>query len=417
MAIQRQPGDNANKTRYRTVNYVYREVGKPDVSGSATWPDLEDRRPSYTKGVVITLPGGTTFRKSTTYSHESWEVGAFSPAIIGPGKTGFQNLRELSATDGGRDGERFTSGLPTLRGKIYPNDAKNEAVTKALNKIADQKVNLGENLATLHQTVRLFGSHTSYLVESLQYGLRQRSWRKWFYKSYRDLKREGIANTTASEYLAYVYGLRPLMQDVWASLELAKGQSVKDLLLRAKGHAQRTEYRGAANLAAATSAKVKQTSWTSNSQTKCVLTARLDPNHRGLRALNQLGLLNPLGLAWDLIPFSFCVDWVLPIGPVLYALSAPAGLIFVDGSISFRNSEVRNLTYEINTISWNATLLPNSVPASLPVTYEGFQRTNLGSWPLPGLWVDQDPLRGDRWLKALALAIVNLRGSRPSYIR
>lgn len=45
-----------------------------------------------------------------------------------------------------------------------------------------------------------------------------------------------------------------------------------------------------------------------------------------LRTLNQLGLANPLKLAWDLLPYSFVVDWFLPIGQILAYLSKDLGL-------------------------------------------------------------------------------------------
>lgn len=45
-----------------------------------------------------------------------------------------------------------------------------------------------------------------------------------------------------------------------------------------------------------------------------------------LYTLNQLGLANPLKLAWDLLPFSFVVDWFMPIGKILAYLSGGLGL-------------------------------------------------------------------------------------------
>jgi hypothetical protein len=36
----------------------------------------------------------------------------------------------------------------------------------------------------------------------------------------------------------------------------------------------------------------------------------------------QLGLTDPLSLAWELLPYSFVIDWALPIGPYLEAVTA-----------------------------------------------------------------------------------------------
>lgn len=43
-------------------------------------------------------------------------------------------------------------------------------------------------------------------------------------------------------------------------------------------------------------------------------------------ALNQLGLTNPLLMAWNRLPFSFLVDWVVPISTLLGALTWTLGL-------------------------------------------------------------------------------------------
>jgi len=50
-----------------------------------------------------------------------------------------------------------------------------------------------------------------------------------------------------------------------------------------------------------------------------------------LASLKQFGLANPLSIAWELVPWSFVVDWVLPVGEFLDACTATFGLTFKDG--------------------------------------------------------------------------------------
>lgn len=45
-----------------------------------------------------------------------------------------------------------------------------------------------------------------------------------------------------------------------------------------------------------------------------------------VRTLNALGLANPLLTAWELTPFSFVVDWFMPISDILAYLSSNLGL-------------------------------------------------------------------------------------------
>lgn len=49
------------------------------------------------------------------------------------------------------------------------------------------------------------------------------------------------------------------------------------------------------------------------------------------RSLQELGLLNPLEVAWEKIPFSFLIDWLINFRSILSSVTADAGLEFVDG--------------------------------------------------------------------------------------
>lgn len=46
----------------------------------------------------------------------------------------------------------------------------------------------------------------------------------------------------------------------------------------------------------------------------------------GLYLLNSLGVINPLSVAWELVPFSFAVDWFIPVGQYLQGLTDFVGV-------------------------------------------------------------------------------------------
>jgi hypothetical protein len=50
-----------------------------------------------------------------------------------------------------------------------------------------------------------------------------------------------------------------------------------------------------------------------------------------LATVKEMGLLNPLSLAWELLPYSFVADWFVPIGGYLNTLDATIGLSFWKG--------------------------------------------------------------------------------------
>jgi len=61
----------------------------------------------------------------------------------------------------------------------------------------------------------------------------------------------------------------------------------------------------------------------------------------------KLGLTNPMEVAWELVPFSFVVDWFLPIGDYLSSLDAPLRFQHISGSYGSRRE--RTITSTVDT--------------------------------------------------------------------
>lgn len=97
--------------------------------------------------------------------------------------------------------------------------------------------------------------------------------------------------------------------------------------------------------------------------------------------LNSIGLTNPLLVAWDLVPYSFVLDWLLPVSTILEACTATLGLKFVGGYYS-------TVTYgEQSVKAWNGkAYYPYPVVARRGTTTSTakalfMNRDPLGSWP------------------------------------
>lgn len=410
MGIQRQPGDIAFKSE--TAPFNWRSGNNSYVS---IHDAVVDRRPSYGKGTRIKLPGGTVFKKATDYSHTSYTLNVGSP-YIGERPSSWRYVE-----DGGREASQYTKidyAYSEFGGGFHPSLTgafKNEVVTKALLDIANQKAGIGEDLATFKQTLSLFGGKVGLLVGALKAVKSKPAWKKYLKQSSRDLRRRPL-DAAAKGYIEYIYGLKPLVDDVYGVAELLKELGIRDLLVHGHGKAHRTEetpgngtWRHGLSYT-----RTMPLSRQASAKAACHLHARLDPNHSGLRSLNQLGLLNPLSLAWDLVPWSFVVDWVTPIGPVLNALTAPAGLIFIDGCTSIKTEESAQHRFQVFSTYFNPDW-PTAVTYSdgqFSVEGEGYVRTRLGSWPFPGFYFRSDPFGADRPLKALALGILALKKYR-----
>jgi hypothetical protein len=64
-------------------------------------------------------------------------------------------------------------------------------------------------------------------------------------------------------------------------------------------------------------------------QTKIVskrVKARYYVRNAGMKQLAQIGITNPALLVWELIPYSFVVDWMIPVGDWLSSLDALVGV-------------------------------------------------------------------------------------------
>lgn len=61
---------------------------------------------------------------------------------------------------------------------------------------------------------------------------------------------------------------------------------------------------------------------------------------QGYRTMQQLGFANPVGLAWELIPFSFVADWAFGIGQYLDLQSSLWGLKVIDAGYSLQQDGV-----------------------------------------------------------------------------
>ena len=125
-----------------------------------------------------------------------------------------------------------------------------------------------------------------------------------------------------------------------------------------------------------------------------------------LAELSSLGLVNPLEIVWETTRYSFVVDWFLPIGPWLSALTADVGLSFVTGSQTKR-SRLTAGSYSIDRSLFNQSYWLEGGEPSGP-SYSGYSmniiRSCFGSTPVPGLYV-KNPLSLRHVLNGLALLV------------
>jgi hypothetical protein len=122
--------------------------------------------------------------------------------------------------------------------------------------------------------------------------------------------------------------------------------------------------------------------------------------------LHQIGLINPAEVAWALVPFSFVVDWVLPIGNVLEALSARLGLTFVDGYYGLRVETSSTASKLAREVSGYTQIGESSTSVSGSLLF--YKREKMISLPWPAPYI-KSPFSSTHLANAAAL-LRSLRG-------
>lgn len=137
-----------------------------------------------------------------------------------------------------------------------------------------------------------------------------------------------VAETFASNWLAYRLGWTPFIKSL-------------DSLVQTLGRPLQFEFRfcrGSSSLPFNVVKKAGAVSYwhdiTLSGVYRVTIKARVEVSDPNLARLNQLGLLNPLEVAWELIPFSFMVDRIIRIGDFLSYWDDFVGLSFSDLSIT-----------------------------------------------------------------------------------
>lgn len=109
---------------------------------------------------------------------------------------------------------------------------------------------------------------------------------------------------------------------------------------------------------------------------------------------NRMGLLNIAEIGWELIPFSFVIDWLLPVGSYLGAMSGGWGLTFKGGSIT------RWTTAEVD-VEWSQYQFISGTPIRYKIKSVAFFR-----YPISDL--TPSPIRVKNPINSVSRALTSL---------
>lgn len=242
---------------------------------------------------------------------------------------------------------------------LYP--AEPDWQTKLRLAVKDQQVNLAQSVAEYPQAQRMFTKNATTIANSL------RSLRRGDMKGLFDnlgIPRKKLRGTVSNRWLEVQYGWIPLLSDLHGVV----GELQQAL--------QRPRTRRIRVTASSEAERKVQNGWIPHLQrygqieayakTSCRVTAYLQQESL---AASRLGLTNPVNLAWELLPYSFVIDWFIPIGNWLNSLDAGIGLINISGTVSTKAKYIATNQFGSSyymTESWGRSVFHTLPSAPLP---------------------------------------------------
>lgn len=279
---------------------------------------------------------------------------------------------------------------------------------KVIKKILDRKVNLAQAVAEGQKTIDMVASAATKIAKTLR-NLRKGN----LAQAARDLtgSKAGAprGSSVAKNWLELQYGWKPLLSDIYGACETLAARTQPPILkFRAKATTSDSKrvYVDSSHPNESGTVTNKETGYTSTA--KIVVAYAM--GSQTPRTMSQLGISDPLSLAWELLPYSFVVDWFLPVGDYLASLGYDTGLSFRMGSEVRISKNCWEVNMESRTKDFgNGTFSRFTYDGCSIVTSRNvlLDRVHLTASPSPSLPSFKNPLNIGHMLNALAL----LRGA------
>jgi len=278
-------------------------------------------------------------------------------------------------------------------------EAYNSARARLAEKVNNMSVNLAQAFGERRQTADLMISTASRVAEAaraLRHGrlgdfTRALSLSNVSKSAWKRVQKTPIDKRLAHHWLEFQYGWKPLLQDLYGAAELLAQHSQERYTTSNTGTASsRSVYfdKGSPGFSPETLSRV-------NTRTKLSLTYAMDSASKA--GLASTGISNPALLAWELLPYSFVVDWFVPVGNYLQALNAFSGFVFVDGwQVSSTLKNYQQTWYGNTPKTWNgAAYVQTSLRGSAVYQMRLYNRTKLTALPGVGSLSFKNPIGGD----------------------
>lgn len=229
----------------------------------------------------------------------------------------------------------------------------NRSDAKILEKLRNSKVNLMQVFAERKRTADLIGSNAVKIADAIRAIRRgdvqtaQRVLSMRFTRSQRarfntEYVRGDSGGAISRLWLEAQYGWRPLLQDCYGAMETLAAAQIKEVRERVGSElgykemetdSQKEFFPGLHVYRNTETCRMKQAVW-------------FETSGAVLSSLKETGITNPASVGWEIMPWSFVVDWFIPVGTYINSWDATLGLSFKRGyKTSFIETKSKRSVY------------------------------------------------------------------------
>lgn len=250
----------------------------------------------------------------------------------------------------------------------FPN-ARNKAFGRLYDKVRQGPASLGVTFAEGRESFEMIANRLTQLhrgYRSLRRG-RFKEFLKTFAvkpkRKHRNLVSNKV-NQASSLWLEYSFGWSPLVNDVHSAMN-ALSQPVPA--------GERFKGSGSESYGFSTGSEIF------SCRGRCHMGGRFSISNPNLYLLEQLGIANPALVIWELVPFSFMIDWVVDVGSFLGGWSAFYGCTVTDTWTTYSaKASIKVIWDPSHSLSGNGALIRRKVGIDFPTPNLSI-RANIGS--------------------------------------